>query len=135
MRGLSVALFLLGIALAGMPKTAAAVTCYVLFDRSDNVVYQDLLPPVDMSDQGAAERAALRQRGEYLMILDAEQCIQVEFVFGPGGSSALSVDQIIGGLRPLGGSAAPPTRRQSTRGISTPSPAATPAPTPVPRSY
>jgi len=133
MRGLSVALFLLGIALAGMPNTAAAVTCYVLFDRSDNVVYQDLLPPVDMSDQGAAERAALRQRGEYLMILDTEQCIQIEFVFGPGGSSALSVDQIIGGLRPLGGSAAPPTPRQGTRGISTPSPGAPPAPAPAPR--
>ena len=136
LRGFSAALVLCGIALARTPATADAITCYVLFDRSDNVVYQDLFPPVDMSDQGAAERAALRQRGEYLMILDTEQCIQVEFVFGPGGSSALSVDQIIGGLRPFGeASRAPPTQRQGPRGISVPSPAAPSSPAPAPRSY
>src|SRR5437867_12837682 len=87
-----------GITIAGAAGGAHAATCYVLYDRSDNVVYQDTFPPVDLSDQGVAQREALRRRGEYLMIMESDLCPQVSFVFGSGGSSTLSVDQIVGGF-------------------------------------
>ncbi|MGH8800373.1 MAG: hypothetical protein ACREX7_09015 [Casimicrobiaceae bacterium] len=79
------------------PATGA-YTCYMLYDRNDNLVYRDTLSPVDMSEQGAAQREAMRQRGEYLVIADADRCPQVAFVFGSAGSSALSVDTIVGGM-------------------------------------
>ena len=85
------------LAIAG---TAAARTCYTLLDRNDNVVYRDTFPPVDLRDQGEAARAQLRERGEYLLISEQEQCQQVTFVSGPGGATALSVDEFLGGLQP-----------------------------------
>ncbi len=85
------------LAIAG---TAAARTCYTLLDRNDNVVYRDTFPPVDLRDQGEAARAQLRQRGEFLLISEEEQCQQVTFVSGPGGATALSVDDFLGGLQP-----------------------------------
>jgi hypothetical protein len=86
-----------GAALILLNGAAAARTCYTLLDRNDNVVYRDTFSPVDLSDQGDAARAQLRQRGEYLLISDDEQCQQVTFVFGPGGPTALSVDDFLGG--------------------------------------
>jgi hypothetical protein len=85
------------LAIAG---TAAARTCYTLLDRNDNVVYRDTFPPVDLRDQGEAARPQVRGRGEYLLISDEEQCQQVTFVSGPGGATALSVDEFLGGLQP-----------------------------------
>jgi len=87
-----------GMTMAAAASGTHAGSCYVLYDRSDNVVYQDTFPPVDLSDQGAAQREALRRRGEYLMIMESDLCPQVSFVFGSGGSSTLSVDQIVGGF-------------------------------------
>jgi len=53
-------------ALAGTFLLAAAnanaMTCYIKYDRNDNVVYRDSRPPVDMSDNGTAARAAMRRR-------------------------------------------------------------------------
>jgi hypothetical protein len=88
---------IVSLAIAG---TAAARTCYTLLDRNDNVVYRDRFPPVDLRDQGKAARAQLRARGEYLLISEDEQCQQVTFVSGPGGATALSVDEFLGGLQP-----------------------------------
>ena len=31
---------------------ARAVNCYVVFDRTENVIYRDVFPPVDLSDAG-----------------------------------------------------------------------------------
>ena len=84
----------LAILLAG---TAAARTCYTLFDRNDNVIYRDTFSPVDLSDEGEGARAQLRQRGEYLVISEEERCQQVTFIFGPDGPTALSVDDFLGG--------------------------------------
>ena len=42
-----------GAALLATPD-ASAVTCYIVLDRNENVVYQDIYPPVDLSDEGAA---------------------------------------------------------------------------------
>jgi hypothetical protein len=121
-----------GAAVILLAGTAAARTCYTLFDRNDNVVYRDTFSPVDLSDQGEAARAQLRLRGEYLLISEDEQCQQVTFVFGPGGSTTLSVDDFLGGqtgTRTSGGTIT--TAPQGARGgaSSTPfAPSAAPKP-------
>ena len=106
--------------------TAAARTCYTLFDRNDNVVYRDTFSPVDLRDQGEAARAQLRGRGEYLLISEEEQCQQVTFVSGPGGPTALSVDAFLGGLqtstRASGGTIT--TAPQGARGPASSAPSA-----------
>ena len=86
-----------GAAVILLAGTAAARTCYTLLDRNDNVVYRDTFSPVDLSDQGEAARAQLRQRREYLVISEDEQCQQVTFVLGPGGPTAISVDDFLRG--------------------------------------
>src|SRR5258708_4084016 len=43
-----------GVALALLGPAAQAVTCDIVIDRAGAVVYQDLVPPVDMSEPGAA---------------------------------------------------------------------------------
>jgi hypothetical protein len=95
-----VVLVIVAVIILAIAGTAAARTCYTLLDRNDNVVYRDRFPPVDLRDQGEAARAQLRARGEYLLISEEEQCQQVTFVSGPGGSTALSVDDFLGGLQP-----------------------------------
>ena len=112
-----------GIALGLMSGGAHALTCYVLFDRNDNVVYRDTIAPVDLSDQGAAARAAMRQRGEYMMISEVDRCPQVAFVFGQAGSASLSMEDFLGNVRPeTRASNATP----STRGAPAGAPASTP---------
>src|SRR6202163_3183489 len=86
--------------LAVSAGAAEAATCYVLFDRYDNVVYRNTVSPLDLSDQGAAARAALRQRGEYLLVMDSDRCAPVTFVFGAAGSKTLSLDEAVGGFPP-----------------------------------
>lgn len=119
MRILKISLAVSGAALALTSPGADAFTCYLLYDRNDNLVYRDTLSPVDMSDQGAAAREAMRQRGDYLVVADADRCPQVTFVFGSAGSSSLSVDTIVGGM-PAGpqagsGSTTRPAARANTR--------------------
>jgi hypothetical protein len=70
---------------------AQAITCYVVFDRSENVIYRDVYPPVDMSEKGATAREAMRRRGEFLMFGDFERCPTVEFVTGAAGAVNLDL--------------------------------------------
>jgi hypothetical protein len=79
-------------ALAG---DAAAVTCYVVLDRNDNVTYRDVYPPVDLSDAGRAERDAMRRRGEFLMFLESEQCPRIEYFTGTAGTIGLQLEQTL----------------------------------------
>jgi hypothetical protein len=97
--------------LAVSEGAAEAATCYVLFDRYDNVVYRNTVSPIDLSDQGAAARAALRQRGEYLLVMDSDRCAPVTFVFGAAGSKTLSLDETVGGFPAEN----PPTGRPSAK--------------------
>ena len=117
-------MLLTGVSLALSGGAAHAFTCYVLFDRNDNVVYRDTVSPVDLSEQGAPAREAMRKRGEYVMISEADRCPQVSFVFGQAGSSALSMEDFLGAVRPdtRAGSATPP-RARGTPGASTATPA------------
>ena len=94
--------------LLALPGGASALTCYTVLDRSDNVVYRDTYPPVDLSDQGQDERARMRARGEHLLAMESEKCPSVEFFTGNAGSAALNVDEVVAGM---------PARRSS--GVST----------------
>src|SRR5437762_6062215 len=82
---------------------ASAMNCYTVLDRNDNVVYRGTVPPVDLSDRGAPEREAMRQRGQHMIAMDSDRCPGVEFFTGSAGSSTLTVDQIVGGIVPLRG--------------------------------
>jgi len=77
---------------------ASALTCYSVLDRNDNVIYRDTYPPVDLSDQGAAERDRMRGRGEHLIAMEAERCPTLEFFLGNAGTANLNVDQVIAGM-------------------------------------
>ena len=86
-------------AAAAIPGVANAIVCYTLLDKGDNVLYQDSVPPVDMSDGGAALRRGMRQRNEYLMIYEVDQCPPVVAVSGSTGYRAATVEEIVGGMR------------------------------------
>jgi hypothetical protein len=84
------------VALAAMQAgAAAAITCYVVFDRSDNVTYRDVYPPVDLSDAGRAEREAMRRRGEFLLFMESEDCPRIEYFTGNAGTIGLQLDQTL----------------------------------------
>ena len=86
-------------AAAAFPGAANAIMCYTVIDRSDNALYQDTQPPMDLSEQGAAERNAMRARGEYLTISDSDRCPLVTAPPGTTGYQAASVDSIVQGMR------------------------------------
>ncbi|HEY1458586.1 MAG TPA: hypothetical protein VGH59_00860 [Casimicrobiaceae bacterium] len=86
-----------GLSLALLGPAAQAVTCDIVIDRNGAVVYQDVVPPVDMSERGAVARDRMRQRGEQLMIIDADQCPRLVFSTITG---AASVEEIVAGMRP-----------------------------------
>ena len=106
---------------------AGAITCHLMFDRSDQLIYQDITPPVDLSDNGATARAALRNRGDYLMVIDTDRCPRISSV-AAGGTSVASVDDIVGGMRPyMGLSAGGPSARQYVRSSAAAPAASAPA--------
>jgi hypothetical protein len=75
-----------------------AIMCYVIYDRSDNVIYQSTYPPLDMSNAGYAQREALRARGQHLTFGDVPKCPTVVYLTGTGGTSDLRVDEIVAGM-------------------------------------
>jgi len=83
---------------AALSAPAAAITCYTVLDRNDNIVYRDTYPPVDLSDQGAAERERMRRRGEHLLAMDTERCPGIQFFMGNAGTTSLNVDQVVSGM-------------------------------------
>jgi hypothetical protein len=97
MRKPSLGLALCGAAVALVAAGANAVTCDIVIDRTGTVVYQDVTPPVDMSERGAAARDGMRQRGEQLIIVEADQCPRLVFSTVTG---AASVEEIVAGMRP-----------------------------------
>ncbi len=91
-----------------LPVPAGAAMCYVLVDRNDNVVYRDSYSPIDLSEGGAAEREALRKRGEHLIAMDVERCPAIDYFTGLAGSRTLNVDQVVDGVPVASGPAAGP---------------------------
>jgi len=78
---------------------ARAVMCFVVFDRTDNVIYRDTFPPVDLSEAGNAEREAMRGRGEFLMFMDVDQCPRLEFITGAAGNVAVRLEETLAPTR------------------------------------
>jgi hypothetical protein len=111
-------------ALALSAGAAGAAPCYMLFDRFDNVVYRNSVSPIDLSDQGAAARAALRQRGEYLLVMESERCPPVTFLFGAAGSKTLTIDESVGGFPPENPASASARPRRAAASVAAPAPAA-----------
>ena len=82
MRPLFLALTVFGA--AAFAPTASAMTCYLVLDRNDNVIYQDIFPPLDLSDAGDAERKAMRARNEHMIAMETDRCPRLELVAGQG---------------------------------------------------
>ncbi len=92
------ALILAGMTCIAAATPAHAVICYVIYDRSENIIYQSTYPPMDMSNAGYPERDALRARGEHLTFGDVDKCPTVVFLTGAGGTSDLRVDEVVAGM-------------------------------------
>ena len=86
----------LGAAAIAVP--AAAAPCYVVMNRSDAVIYQGPLPPVDLSSAGDSAREAMRKRGEVLINFDTSTC-PLRKPSPATGKSEASVDEIVSGIR------------------------------------
>ena len=91
----------LGLVAGAASLPAEALVCNIVFDRNDQVIYRDVTPPLDLSDRGSRAQAAMRQRGEYLMVIDTDRCAQV--VPRTDTSNAASVEDIVAGMRPYMG--------------------------------
>ena len=87
------------LAAAALPSAANAIVCYTLLDKGDNVLYQDSVPPLDMSDTGKTQRAASRQRNEYLLVYEMESCPSVAAAAGSTGYRPATVEEIVSGMR------------------------------------
>jgi len=119
--------------------TAYALTCHIVLDRADTVVYRDIVPPVDLSDRGRAARTAMRQRGEFLLVIEADQCSRFVATTGGAGSGGATVDEIVAGLRSYqvagsGGGVMSSGVTSSARPSGAPAPPGAPPALPPPRS-
>jgi hypothetical protein len=87
---------------------ARAITCYTIYDRNNNAIYQDTYTPIDLSEKCAAAWESLNRRGEHLVWADTGRCPTIVFFTGANGSSDIRVDDIVGGLpvRTISGNAA-----------------------------
>ena len=112
------ALILAGMTCIAAATPADALICYVIYDRSENVIYQDTYPPVDMSNAGQAQRDAMRARGEHLTFGDVRNCPTVVFLV-PGGSAELRVDDLVAGLkvRTISGNTAAAAAASQSQGV------------------
>ena len=102
---------------------AAALNCYMIVDRGNEVIYQGTTPPVDLSDAGQAERDALRARGQQLVAMDAGRCPAIDRAAIGGKGGPASVDEIVAGMRSaarFGGPAARAEARPDAGGIQLP---------------
>ncbi len=79
---------------------AAAMNCYMVVDRANHVVYQNLQSPVDLSDKGAAARDAMRARGDQLIAMDSDDCPSIDTRHLASGDKPATVDEIVAGMRP-----------------------------------
>jgi hypothetical protein len=104
---------------------ASAVTCYLVLDRNDNVVYQDIFPPIDLSDQGEAERKAMRARNEHMVAMETDRCPRLELIAGPGVGLRINLEEMGDALTSLN---KPGTGAPSTTPTKQGAPTATPKP-------
>lgn len=114
-------------AAAALTPSASGMTCYLVLDRNDNVIYQDIFPPLDLSDAGDAERKAMRARNEHMIAMETDRCPRLELVAGQG-AGRINLEQMSEPMM-LKPSADPDNAPAITRSGSAPAPAkAKPAP-------
>jgi hypothetical protein len=89
-----------GIAALALAVPAVAAECYVIVDRNNEVVYQGLTSPVDLSDAGKAARDAMRTRAEQLIAMNTDNCPPIDKARITGNGKPASVEEIVAGMRP-----------------------------------
>jgi hypothetical protein len=89
-----------GLAALTLAGGAAAMPCYLIIDRNDIVIFRDTSPPFDLSTANAPERAAMRKRGEHLLVADFDKCNAVGYISATTGGTTATVDEIVMQLRP-----------------------------------
>ncbi len=85
--------------LLAVSAPVSAFNCYVIVDRGNEVVYQGVFSPVDLSDDGAPARAAMRARGQQLIAMDTENCPAIDRARVTGQGGPASVEEIVAGMR------------------------------------
>ncbi len=115
MRFTDVSRALAAAAIIGAATPAAAFNCYLIVDRANEVIYQGVTSPIDLSDDGTAARDALRGRGQQLIAMDAERCPEIDRGRIGGGATA-SVEEIVAGMRSAVPFGAPLTRARPAGG-------------------
>ena len=106
MRLIAAARALAATVVIGVAAPAAGFNCYQIVDKTNEVIYQDVTSPIDLSNDGAMERDALRARGQQLVALDTDRCPAIDRGRVAGGPA--TVDEIVAGMRsavPYGGAA------------------------------
>lgn len=89
-----------GLAALTFAGSASAMTCYLVIDRNDVVIFRDTEPPFDLSVANPPERAKMRQRGEHMIIADFDRCNAVGHISAATGGSTATVDEIVMKLQP-----------------------------------
>ena len=79
---------------------ALAINCYSVVDRNDQVVYQSVRSPVDLSAAGTAARDALRAKGEQLIAMNTPTCPEIDTSNIGGDHKPATVAEIVAGMRP-----------------------------------
>jgi hypothetical protein len=92
------ALSIVLLAAAALPASAAP--CYLVYDRSDAVIYRDYTPPFDLSVENSPERAMMRKQGQHLLIAEFDNCDPVGFISPTTGGTTATVDEIVNGVQP-----------------------------------
>ncbi|HKU84794.1 MAG TPA: hypothetical protein VJV77_00485 [Casimicrobiaceae bacterium] len=78
---------------------ATAFNCYAIVDRGNEVIYQGALSPVDLSDDGAPARDALRARGQQLIAMDTDNCPAIDRINLATRGGPATVEEIVAGMR------------------------------------
>lgn len=99
MRGSRISWLVNALALVAISTPAAAFNCYAIVDRNNEVIYQGALSPVDLSEEGAPARDALRARGQQLIAMDTDQCPAIDRVNLVTRGGPATVEEIVAGMR------------------------------------
>ena len=116
MRALHLACAIAAVTITASSAPAAAFNCYMIVDRNNEVIYQDSVSPVDLSDDGAPAREALRKGGQQLVIMDTDTCPAVDRARIAGKGGPASVEEIVAGMRsaiPYGTAVQQPARTET----------------------
>lgn len=119
MRSSSISCAIATIAILVTATPVAAFNCYLIVDRTHEVIYQDIVPPIDLSDDGAPARAAMRAQGQQLVVMDTNTCPAIDRARVAGKGGPATVEEIVAGMRsavPYGTTATPSRSETITSG-------------------